>query len=155
MILDHYPEYWSLNPLYTWCIHWLSNLSDIFYFWPRWPNFGLMVMSQLMVVEHYLNYWSFNPLYISFIQWSVESSERTRFLATLVEFWRSGGQKNGRNLVVSDHYLEYWPLNPLHTYWWGESSEFIQFFYHGQILVLLVAEKMAAICGLREWRSYY
>ena len=33
-------------------------------------------------------------------------------------------------LVVSDHYLEYWSLNALHTWyihWLGESSEMIRF----------------------------
>ena len=37
---DHYLEYWSLNPLHTWCMHWLS-LQKWVDIWPRWPFFAL------------------------------------------------------------------------------------------------------------------
>ena len=63
---DHYLEYWSLDPLHTWCMHWLCKFSEmsrylatltIFALW--WPK----KWQQSEAFESYLEYWSLNTLH--------------------------------------------------------------------------------------------
>ena len=71
----HYLEYWSLNLLHMWCIHWSDGYSG-------------------QLIQEWL-----------------------RLLATLAKFRPSGGWKMTK-VVVSEHYLEYWSLDLLHTCMW-------------------------------------
>ena len=105
MVSDYYLEYWSLNPLHTWCMHWLCKSSEMKRYLAKLTIFSPLVakkFQQSVAFNHYLVYWSLNTLHTgqcSFQEW-------LNFLATLAKFASSGGQRWPK-LVVYDN----WPVS--------------------------------------------
>ena len=88
MLSDHYLEYWSLNPLYTWCMHQLCKSSGMKRYLAKLTIFSPLVAKKWQHTD-----------WCSFQEWF-------NFLATLAKFQSSGGQRWPK-LVVYDK----WPVS--------------------------------------------
>ena len=63
---DQYLDYWSLDPLHTWCTHWLCKFSEMSRYLATLTSFCPLVAKkwqQSEAFESHLEYWSLNILH--------------------------------------------------------------------------------------------
>ena len=132
---DHYLEYWSTNPLHTWCIHWWAESSEMI------PCTATLAKSRPSVCRKMVENGHVQPLSGILIAQSTltGSSEMIRFWATLVKFQPSGGPKmaeiSGSRPLSGILITQSTSCVPYKLFWWVFKNDLI-FGHAGQISAL-------------------
>ena len=131
VVSDHHGENYSLNPIETWCVYFLCESSEMIWFGPCCPSFGLLVAPKWLKMMFFyqsakLIIQSTSVLVYTLVGWVFR-------IHSFFGPWTNFGPLVAKKLlkmVVSDHYLKNYSLNLVETWCvhlFGESSEMIWF----------------------------